>query len=68
MSLTRGANNLVLNVSGDVGHVHYLLENTNLATSNWKTNLSVTLTNDPQTLLSLPLPAPGSKFFRARAE
>jgi hypothetical protein len=66
--LTRGPGNLVLSVSGDVGRVHYLLENTNLATANWKTNLSTTLTNDPQTLLSLPLPVAVGKFFRARAE
>lgn len=65
--LSRGTTNLLLTISGDGGHMHRILESTNLVTGNWKTNLSVTLTNDPQTV-SLPLPPAGSKFWRALAE
>jgi len=67
LSLARSTTNLLLTISGDVGRLHYLLESTNLIAGNWKTNLSLTLTNDPQTV-SLPLPPGGLKFWRARAE
>jgi hypothetical protein len=67
LTLTRGTNNLLLKISGDVGHVHYTLESTNLITGNWKTNVSFTLTNDPQTV-TLPLPPDKVKFWRAQAQ
>ena len=64
LSLARGTTNLWLTISGDMGRLHHILENTNLATGNWQTNLSLTLTNDPQTI-SLPLPTVAAKFWRA---
>jgi hypothetical protein len=67
LSLARGTTNLLLNISGDVGRVHRILESTNLPADNWLTNLSLTLTNDPQTV-SLPLPAGPVKFWRVKAE
>lgn len=67
LALARAVNNLLLTISGDVGRLHHLLESTNLGTGNWKTNLSLTLTNDPQTV-ALPLPPGGLKFWRALAE
>ena len=67
LSLARGTTNLLLTISGDVNRLHHILESTNFAAGNWKTNLSLTLTNDPQTV-SLPLPPGGLKFWRASAE
>jgi hypothetical protein len=64
LTLTGTSTNLLLTISGDVGRLHHILEGTNLATGNWKTNLSLTLTNDPQTV-SLPLPTTPVKFWRA---
>jgi len=64
LSLTKTSTNLWLTISGDVGRLHHVLESTNLATGNWKTNLSVTLTNDPQTV-SMPLPTSPVRLWRA---
>jgi len=67
LSLARGPANLLLSISGDVGRLHHVLETTDLATGNWLTNFSLTLTNDPQ-VLTLPLPPGGAKFWRALAQ
>jgi len=67
LALARGTTNLLLTISGDVNRLHHILESTNLVSGNWETNLSLTLTNDPQTV-SLPLPPGGMKFWRARVE
>ncbi len=67
LSLTRSNTNLLLKISGDVGRMHRILENTNSPASNWLTNLSLTLTNDPQTV-SLLLPPGKVKFWRVQAE
>jgi hypothetical protein len=50
-----------------VGRLHRILESTNLTAENWLTNLSLTLTNDPQTVI-LPAPAVAVKFWRVKAE
>lgn len=63
LSLKGTSTNLLLTISGDVGRLHQILESTNLATGNWKTNLSLTLTNDSQTI-SLPLPTTPVKLWR----
>jgi hypothetical protein len=65
LSLARGAANLWLTISGDVGRLHHVLERTNLAGGNWQTNLSLTLTNDPQTI-PLPLPSQAVKYWRVQ--
>jgi len=67
LALARGETNLLLTISGDVGRLHRILEATNLAAGNWLTNLSLTLTNDPQTVF-LPLPTSGVRFWHATAE
>jgi hypothetical protein len=64
LTLTRGTTNLLLKISGDVGRLHHVLGNSNLLSGTWVTNLSVTLTNDPQTV-SLPLPTTPTRFWRA---
>ena len=59
--------NLLLKISGDVGRLHRVLETTNLTAGNWLTNLSLTLTSDPQTV-ALPSPPVAVKFWRVKAE
>jgi hypothetical protein len=63
LSLVRGSTNLLLTISGDVSRLHHILTGVSL-TSGWTTNVSRTLTNDPQTI-SLPLPSEPAKFWRA---
>lgn len=67
LSLSQSPTNLLLTVSGDVGHLHHIQEATNAAAPHWQTVVSVTLTNDPQTV-SLPLPPGGIHFWRALAQ
>lgn len=67
LSLARGQTNLLLTISGELGRMHRVLETTNLTAGNWQTNLSLTLTNDPQTV-ALPLPPGAVKFWRVKAE
>lgn len=63
LSLVRGETNLVLTISGDTGRQYHVLESSSPIAGNWSTNLSLTLTNDPQTLF-LPLPSGGARFWR----
>ncbi len=67
LSLTRGSTNLLLSISGDVGRLHRILESSNLASGNWTTNSSFTLTNDPQ-VVSLPLLQGENRFWRVNAQ
>lgn len=67
LTLTRGTTNLWLTISGDIGHMHRILEAASLTPASWFTNQSVQLTNDPQTV-SLPLPSSGVRFWRVLAE
>jgi hypothetical protein len=67
LTLTRGTTNLWLAISGDTNHVHRIQEITNALSTNWQTIVSLTLTNDPQTV-SLPEPTSSPKFWRGRAE
>jgi hypothetical protein len=67
LSLAIGPGNLLLTIRGDVGRLHHILQTGNPASGNWQTNVSLTLTNDPQTV-SLPLPANTPKFWRALAQ
>lgn len=64
LSLQRDTHQLLLTLSGDVGRLHHILESTNLTTGNWRTNLSLTLTSDPQTV-SLAPSASGPCFWQA---
>jgi len=63
LSLARNQTDLLLTISGETNRLYHILENTNLASGSWTTNLSITLTNDPQTV-SLTLPSGPTKFWR----
>lgn len=67
LTLSRGTTNLLLTIRGDTNHMHRVQEITNVLSTNWQIVVSVTLTNDPQTV-SLPLPASSPRFWRVRAE
>ena len=65
LTLARGATNLLLTISGDVGRLHEIQQVSTVTSTNWQLVASVTLTNDPQ-VVSLPLPSAGPAFWRAR--
>jgi hypothetical protein len=67
LSLTRGSTNFWLTIHGDVGHLHTVLQVSNIISTNWVTVTSITLATDPQTI-SLPLPAATRSFWRAIAQ
>ncbi len=67
LTLKRGATDLLLTIGGDIGRLHQVQEVGALSSTNWLTVLSVTLTNDPQTV-SLPLPSVSTKYWRVRAQ
>jgi hypothetical protein len=66
LALTSSSSNLVLSVSGDIGHLIDVQQTLSLPATNWQTVLSVTLTNDPQ-VISVPYSNAPSAFWRARA-
>jgi len=66
LALARGITNVVLTISGSVGHLHDIQSVTDANATNWQTVASVTLTNDPQGV-SLTLPASTRGFWRAVA-
>jgi len=65
LQLAKGTTNLLLQIGGDVGRLHQILEATSINATVWTTNRSLVLTNDPQTV-SLPIP-PSPRFWRVRA-
>jgi hypothetical protein len=67
LTLTRGSTNLWLTISGDIGHVHQVQELPSLASTNWTTIWSQSLTNDPQTVW-LAIPPERGKFWRVLAQ
>jgi len=67
LSLTFGSTNLLLTVSGSVGHTNQIQQIASLSTTNWLTTQSFLQTNDPQ-MVSLPLPAGTPKFWRVVAQ
>jgi hypothetical protein len=66
LSLALGATNLWLTVSGDIGHTNEIQELDSLTSTHWQTTLSLTVTNDPQTV-SLFLPTNQTKYWRVLA-
>ncbi len=66
LSLALGTTNLLLTISGDIGHTNQIQETSSLAQTNWQTTLSVLQTNDSQ-VVSLPLPTGAPKFWRVVA-
>jgi hypothetical protein len=66
LSLARGSTNLLLTVSGSVGHTNQILGISSLTSTNWQMAQSFLQTNDPQ-VVSLPLPSGTPKFWRVVA-
>lgn len=66
LSLTRGTTNLLLTISGDVGSSCSVQETGSMLITNWSNILSLTLTNDPQTV-SISRPSV-TKFWRVLAQ
>jgi hypothetical protein len=66
MLLTSTPTNILFSISGDVGHLHEIQQSDSLPGTNWQTTISLTLTNDPQTVL-LPYPKQAPIFWRVRA-
>jgi hypothetical protein len=58
--------NFQLTLHGDVGYINDIQQISDLTSTNWQVAVSVTITNDPQTV-SLPGPAAGQSFWRVRA-
>jgi hypothetical protein len=67
LSLTLGPTNLLLTIRGVVGRLHQIQETSNLSSGNWRTNLPLLLTNNPQTV-AIPLPATTPTFWRVLAQ
>lgn len=67
LTLTSGATNLFLSISGDVGRLHQIQQTSSLTSTNWQTIQSLTLTNDPQQV-PLPIPTNGPAFWRVSAQ
>jgi hypothetical protein len=67
LTLTYGTTNLLLTISGDVGHTNQIQEASVLSQAIWSTLFSFKQTNDPQTV-SLPLPATSPRFWRVIAQ
>jgi hypothetical protein len=67
LALTPTSTNFLLTIHGDTGRVHQVQESLVLPATNWHSVVSVTLTNDPQTIL-LPLSVTQSKFWRVQAQ
>ncbi|MBM3838904.1 MAG: hypothetical protein FJ398_13245 [Verrucomicrobia bacterium] len=65
LRLARSANQLLLNISGDIGSRLDLETLGSLSAANWSRSLSVTLTNDPHVVV-LPLPESAAQFWRGR--
>ena len=66
ISLAPGTTNLWLTISGDIGHTNEIQVLDFLTATDWQTTLSVTLTNDPQTV-PLSLSTNQTKFWRVLA-
>lgn len=67
LALSRSNTNLVLSIAGTPGRVHEVQETLSLSTANWTTILSLTLTNDLQTVF-LPVPTGDTRFWRVRSQ
>jgi hypothetical protein len=67
LGLARGSTNFWLTIHGDVGHLHTVLQASNVVSTSWVAVTSITLATDPQTI-SLPVPAASRSFWRAFAQ
>lgn len=58
---------LALVLHGEVGHLHEIQSLSDFGSGQWQLASSVTLTNDPQTVI-LPPAAAGARFWRVKAQ
>ncbi len=65
LTLTRGPTNLLLSISGDIGHTNQIEMNPSLTSTNWGVALSLKLTNDPQ-VVSIPWGPGVTEFLRVK--
>lgn len=67
LTLSAGATNLWLNISGDVGHTNFIQQSDSLTATNWQTMTIFVPTNDPQKV-SLPFPTNRMEFWRVMVQ
>jgi hypothetical protein len=67
LSLSRNSTHLLLQISGVVGRTNVIERALSPVSANWEIVQSITLTNDPQTVL-LPLPSEAAMFWRVRVQ
>jgi hypothetical protein len=67
LELARDRTNLVLTVHGDVGSVNEIQSVSDLKSTNWQTQLSVTITNDPESV-ELPSYIGATTFWKVRTQ
>jgi hypothetical protein len=66
LSIARGSTNLLLTISGSVGHTNQIQGISSLASTNWQVAQTFLQTNDPQ-VVSLLLPTGSPKYWRVVA-
>jgi hypothetical protein len=66
LQLVQNGSQLVLTLHGDPGFINDIQSVTDLGSTNWQTAVSVTITNDPQTV-SFSVPGGTTSFWRVRA-
>jgi hypothetical protein len=66
LSVTLSSTNVLISITGDIGHTHDIQQSFLLPATNWQTVASVTLTKSPQTV-PIPSPPGPAAFWRAVA-
>jgi len=66
LSLAPGSTNLLLTITGDIGHTNQVQQLPALTSTNWQATQTFVLTNSPQ-VISLPRPAGSPQFWRVVA-
>jgi hypothetical protein len=66
LALTLTSSNVLISISGDIGHVHDIQQTFALPSTNWQTVASLTLTNN-QAAVPVALPSAQAAFWRAVA-
>jgi len=66
LALTLTSTNVLISISGDIGHLHEIQQSFVLPTTNWQTVASITLTNS-QEAVPVALPSAQAAFWRAIA-
>jgi hypothetical protein len=66
LALTLTSTNVLISISGDVGHMHDIQQTLALPSTNWQTVASITLTNSPAAV-PINLPPAQAAFWRVLA-